>query len=86
MNVDAQTESQEFWNIMGPVLALSASVGAMVLDGLSQKSTVIEPRHLSITLEKDPGGSRPLVIDMDAAAFRNIYWISVLGDDTAPRR
>ena len=86
INVDAQFESEEFWNTMGPILALSSSLGAMILDGLSQKSAIIEPRHLSITLEEAAPGAEPVVLGMGAAEFRNIYWISVLGDGTPPRR
>jgi hypothetical protein len=87
INVDAQSRSEEFWNVAGPILALSASAGAMIIDGLSQKSTVIEPRHLSITLEEDRGGGETRIIEMDAADFRNVTWISVLDKDrTGDRR
>ena len=75
--VDAQTPGQEFAKVFFPVLAVAVSVGAMVLDGASPKSTIIEPRHISVLLEKGDGDGEPLVIEMDAAAVRGLTWISV---------
>jgi len=76
-NPDAQSPWEEFAKYFFPILALSVSVGAMVLDGASPKSTIIEPRHISVLLEKGDGDGEPLVIEMDAAAVRGLTWISV---------
>jgi PEGA domain len=75
--VDAQTPAQEFAKVFFPVLALSVSVGAMVLDGASPKSTIIEPRHISVRLEKDDGGHGPIILEWDPEEFQGVVWISV---------
>lgn len=81
-NPDAQTPRQEFWTVAAPVLGALVSVGAMVLDGLSDKSTVLAPRHLNVRLEPDTGaGAGPLVVVVDAESFRSVRWISVLMAD-----
>jgi hypothetical protein len=85
-NPDVQTGSEEFWSIAAPVLGLAVSVGAMVLDGTSAKSTVLGPGHLMVRLEKETSGKGPVVIPMDAAAFRRIAWISVREDDGSSHR
>jgi PEGA domain len=77
-NPDAQSRSEEFWNTAGPILAVSASLGAMALDALLPKSTVLRPRHLSITLEEGSAGREPAVIEMDPSDLRRVIWISVL--------
>jgi hypothetical protein len=84
--IDAQGEAQENFSKALLIIALSASPGAMLADGLSQKSYKIEPAHLSVTLERDSGGGEPVIIHMDAADFQNIMWISVLDDDAAAHR
>lgn len=77
-NPDAQTPSQEFWFVAAPVIGALASVGAMVLDGLSDKTTVRAPRHLDVRLEPDlSAGAGPLVMVIDAESFRSVHWISV---------
>jgi len=60
----------------------------MLIDGSSAKSNLIEPRHITVTLEKEAGGSEPVVLSLDAAAWRQIAWISVLegGQASGPRR
>lgn len=84
-NPDAQTPKQEFWNVACPVLGALVSVGAMVLDGLSDKSTMLAPRHLDVRLEPDlSAGAGPLVIVMDAESFRGVHWISVRDGDRWP--
>jgi hypothetical protein len=80
-NPDAQSPRERFRAWAALVLGPLVSVGAMVLDGLSAKSTMIGPRHLDVRLEPDEGtGAGPLVIVMDAESFRDVHWISVLGD------
>lgn len=80
-NPDAQSRREEFWAVAFPVLGALVSVGAMVLDGLSAKSTMIAPRHLDVRLEPDTGtAAGPLVIYMDPESFQGVHWISVLGD------
>lgn len=81
VNVDAQTESQEFRNTAGLVLAVAVPLAAMIIDGSSPKSTRLEPGHVSITMEKDGGGGRPTVIEMDDARFRSLVWISLRLDN-----
>jgi len=88
-NPDAQSPGEEFAMVFFPILSLAVSVGAMVLDGASPKSTIIEPRHVSIRLEKDGGEAGPEIIELGAAEFRGLAWISVLEPargDTVPRR
>lgn len=81
-NPDAQSPREEFWGVAFPVLGALVAVGAMVLDGLSDKSTMLAPRHLDIRLEPDTGtGAGPLVLVMGAESFRGVHWISVHIDD-----
>jgi len=60
----------------------------MLIDGSSAKSNLIEPRHIKVSLETEAGGSEPVVLSLDAAAWRQIAWISVLegGQASGPRR
>ncbi|HDT14376.1 MAG TPA: PEGA domain-containing protein [Candidatus Aminicenantes bacterium] len=75
---DIQTSRDRFRAVAFPVLGAVASVGAMVLDGLSVKSTVIAPGHLDVELEPDAGTAvGPRVMIMDAGSFRGLRWISV---------
>jgi hypothetical protein len=84
--VDAQTPGQEFAKVFFPVLAVAVSVGAMVLDGASPKSTIIEPMHISVRLEKDAGDGGARIIEMGPADFRGLLWISVsIADRPASR-
>jgi hypothetical protein len=85
-NPDAQSSGEEFAKYFFPILAVAVSVGAMALDGASPKSTVIEPRHISVLLEKDGGGREPAVIEWDAADFRGVHWISVVMADRSAIR
>ena len=85
-NVDVETDRDRFVVAAFITLGVVTPIAAIILDALSVKSSVITPRHLSITLEKDAGGGEPVVIDMDAADFQNITWISVLGDDQTTGR
>ncbi|OGD13216.1 MAG: hypothetical protein A2W20_02965 [Candidatus Aminicenantes bacterium RBG_16_66_30] len=79
--VDAQTPAQEFAKAFFPILSLAVYAGAVVLDATSPKSTVLNPSHLSIALERDSGGGETSVIEMEPEEFLNIHWISVLGGD-----
>jgi hypothetical protein len=60
---------------------IGTPIAAMLIDGSSAKSNVIEPRHIAATLEKDQGEGAPIVFLMDDAAFRSITWISVTDVD-----
>lgn len=78
-NPDAQSPREEFWGVAFPVLGALVSVAAMIIDGLSDKSTMLAPRHLDIRLEPDTGsGAGPLVLVMDTGSFRSVRRISVL--------
>ena len=79
--VDAQTPAQEFAKAFFPILSLAVYAGAVVLDATSPKSAVLDPRHLSITLERGSGDGGTSVIEMDPEEFLNIHWISVLAGD-----
>jgi len=85
-NVDVETDRDRFVSAAFITLGVVTPVAAIILDALSAKSKVITPRHMSITLEEDPGGGEPLIIEIDAADFQNITWISVLGDDQTTGR
>jgi len=85
-NVDVETDRDRFVVAAFITLGVVTPVAAIILDALSAKSKVITPRHMSITLEEDPGGGEPLIIEIDAADFQNITWISVLGDDQTTGR
>lgn len=86
INPDIQSSGEAFQSTAVLILGFAAPPTAIYVDARSAKSDIIEPRHLSVTLEKDAGGGEPVIINIDAKAFRTIYWISVLGDDTASRR
>jgi len=81
VNPDAQTRSQEFWNAAGLALAVAVPLTAMIIDGSSSESTRLEPGHVSITLKKDDSRGEPSVIEMDAARFRSLAWISIYIDN-----
>jgi hypothetical protein len=85
-NPDAQIREQEFARDFFPVLALCVYIGGVALDGSSSRSSDIEPRHVSIMVEKNAGGGEPKVIEWDAADFRGLHWITVsVADRTAIR-
>jgi len=80
-NPDAQTPRQEFAAVFFPVLAMCVSAGAMALDGASAKSTVLDPKHVTIALEKDEGERGPRVLEWDADVLRSVRWISLATAD-----
>ncbi len=85
-NVDPQGSKQGFAADFFPFLALCVYIGAIAIDGQSSKSTEIEPRHVSIMLEKVAGGGEPKVIEWGVGDFRALHWISVsVADRTAIR-
>lgn len=80
--VDIQTDRDRLFAGFFVALGLAAPVAAMIIDGLSDKSTMLAPRHLDIRLEADTGtGAGPLVLVMDAVSFRGVRWISVRDGD-----
>jgi hypothetical protein len=80
--VDITTDRERLMANFFVALGLAAPVAAMILDGLSDKSTMLAPRHLDVRLESDAGaGEGPLVIVMDAESFRGVHWISLHGGD-----
>jgi hypothetical protein len=81
-NVDAQTGRDRLLGAAFITLGLVTPLAAMLIDAHSAKSNLIDPRHFTVTLEKDAGLREPVVILMDPAEFRNIIWISIL--DTGP--
>jgi hypothetical protein len=84
--IDPQSEAQENRAKALFFLAVSASPAAILVDALSEKGRTIEPKHLSVTLEKGAGAGPPIVIQMEDSDFRSITWISVLGDEPAEIR
>lgn len=87
-NVDVQTDRDRIIGAAFITLGLAAPVAAMLIDGSSAKSNRLEPRHITVTLEKDGGGSEPVFLSLDAAEWRQVAWISVLesGRASGPRR
>jgi hypothetical protein len=84
--IDVQSEGQETFHKALMILFIAATPAAMLIDGKSAKSNMLEPRHFTVTLEKDPGGGEPVRLSLDADAFRNVTWISILAAEREARK
>lgn len=81
-SIDAQSEAEETRSRVLLALSFTVPAAMMSIDSRSAKSSILDPSHLSITLERageDPG---PVVIRMEREAFDKIIWISVLEGGT----
>lgn len=80
--VDIQSDRERLMANFFVALGLAAPVAAMLIDGLSDTSTMLAPRHIDVRLEPDVGAAAgPLVLLLDAETFRGVHWISVRDGD-----
>lgn len=83
-DVDSQGQANLHKALM--VVFFAATPAAMLIDGSSAKSNMLEPRHFTVTLEKDEGAGPPAVLMIDPEDFEGVTWISVLAPDRECRR
>ncbi len=60
--------------------ALLAWIGGTVVDMGLPSNRQLEPRSLSITMEKGDAAGEPIIMEMDAERLRDLRWISVAAE------